>query len=202
MMITALPLIDLVYRRGRFHFYDSQATAIYFFWFSISLAFWAAQALYARAFYAAGNTLTPMIASSIVTLASLPMYAALYRSFSTVGLAMASDLGIIANTLALAILLHYRKLVPLNELPWNELGKVGISAVVAGVVGYRVARLVTPGDRIADLETIGLATVTWGATAALGLWLTRSQLAQELRRRKGTTYPRVAEKQAERQPRN
>lgn len=197
MMITALPLVDLVYRRGRFHFYDSEATAIYFFWFSVSLAFWAAQALYARAFYAAGNTLTPMIASSIVTLASLPMYAALYHTFSTVGLAMASDLGIIANTMALAILLHYRKLVPMNELPWKELGKAGVTAIAAGLVGYRVAKLVTPGNRIADLETIGLATVTWGATAALGLWLTRSHLAQELRGRKGTTYPRVAEKQAE-----
>jgi putative peptidoglycan lipid II flippase len=197
MMITALPLIDLVYRRGRFQFHDSQTTAVYFFWFSISLAFWAAQALYARAFYAAGNTLTPMIASSIVTVASLPMYAALYRTFSTVGLAIASDLGIIANTLALAILLHYRKLVPMNGLPWGELGKAGLTAVAAGLLGYRVARLVTPGSRIADMETIGIATVTWGATAALGLWLTRSQLASDLRRRRGTSYPRVAEKQEE-----
>jgi putative peptidoglycan lipid II flippase len=197
MMITALPLIDLVYRRGRFQFHDSQTTAVYFFWFSISLAFWAAQALYARAFYAAGNTLTPMIASSIVTVASLPMYAALYRTFSTVGLAIASDLGIIANTLALAILLHYRKLVPMNGLPWGELGKAGLTAVAAGLLGYRVARLVTPGSRIADMETIGIATVTWGATAALGLWLTRSQLTSDLRRRRGTSYPRVAEKQAE-----
>src|SRR5437773_3117541 len=65
MMATALPLIDLVYRRGHFSFSDSQHTALYFFWFSLSLAFWSAQALYSRAFYAAGNTLTPMIASSL-----------------------------------------------------------------------------------------------------------------------------------------
>src|SRR5579871_553587 len=58
MMVTALPLIDLVYRRGHFSFRDSQETAVYFFWFSLSLAFWSAQALYARAFYAAGDTLT------------------------------------------------------------------------------------------------------------------------------------------------
>src|SRR5205809_2552772 len=69
MMATALPLIDLVYRRGHFSFSDSQHTALYFFWFSLSLAFWSAQALYSRAFYAAGNTLTPMIASSLITVA-------------------------------------------------------------------------------------------------------------------------------------
>ena len=64
MMAASLPLIDLVYRRGHFHFSDSRETAIYFFWFSLSLAFWSAQGLYSRAFYAAGNTLTPMIAST------------------------------------------------------------------------------------------------------------------------------------------
>ena len=48
-----MPLIDLVYRRGHLHFSDSRTTAVYFFWFSLSLAFWAAQGLYARAFYAA-----------------------------------------------------------------------------------------------------------------------------------------------------
>ena len=47
MMAAALPLIDLVYRRGQFLFSDSQQTAIYFFWFSLSLAFWSAQGLYA-----------------------------------------------------------------------------------------------------------------------------------------------------------
>src|SRR4029077_4919741 len=83
MMVAALPLIDLVYRRGHFSFSDSQHTALYFFWFSLSLAFWSAQGLYSRAFYAAGNTLTPMIASSLITVASIPIYSALYRVFST-----------------------------------------------------------------------------------------------------------------------
>src|SRR5438477_8363288 len=118
MMVTALPLIDLVYRRGRFTYPDAQETAIYFFWFSLSLAFWSAQGLYSRAFYAAGNTLTPMIASSLITVASLPIYAALYHSLSTVGLAIASDIGIVANTLALAILLHARGIVPSERLQW------------------------------------------------------------------------------------
>ena len=94
MMATALPLIDLVYRRGHFQFSDSQETALYFFWFSLSLCFWAAQGLYSRAFYASGNTLIPMVATSLITLASIPVYAALFRHFSTVGLAMASDVGI------------------------------------------------------------------------------------------------------------
>ncbi len=197
MMVTALPLIDLVYRRGRFQLHDSQATAVYFFWFSLSLAFWAAQGLYARAFYAAGNTLTPMVACTIITVASLPVYSALYRSLSTLGLTFASDLGIVANTVVLAVLLHRRKLVPAGDLPWGELGKAAVTAAFAGLLGYFVARLVTPSNRVADLETFALGAVTWAATVALGLWLTRSRLLSDLRQRKGIAYPAVAEKQAE-----
>jgi putative peptidoglycan lipid II flippase len=197
MIATATPLIDLVYRRGRFLFSDSQETALYFFWFSLSLCFWAAQGLYSRAFYASGNTLIPMVATSLITLASIPVYAALFSQFSTVGLAMASDLGIIANTLALAFLLHRRQLVRVSELRWAEIGKAGITAAVAGLLSYRVAHtLMVNGSRIADLKVLGLTTITWAAAVAAGLWLTRSSLPGDLRRRKPTTYPRVAEVQA------
>jgi len=42
-----------------------------------------------------------------------------------------------------------------------------------------------------------LITLTWAGAVAAGLWLTRSKLPGDLRRRKGTIYPRVAERQAE-----
>ncbi len=87
MMAAALPLIDLVYRRGQFLLSDTQTTAVYFFWFSLSLALWSAQGLYARAFYAAGNTLTPMIAVTVITATSLPIYSLLFHSYGVVGLA-------------------------------------------------------------------------------------------------------------------
>jgi len=185
MLAGALPLIDLVYRRGRFLFSDSQETAMFFFIFSISLAFWSAQGLYARAFYAAGNTLTPMLASSLVTLASLPLYYTLHRSLSTVGLAIASDVGIVANTLVLAVLLQRRRLVPAASLPWGELAKATLTSVIAGVLSYKVAQLVmVNSSRVADIKALGLITLTWVATTAAGLWITRSQLPNDLRRRR------------------
>jgi len=200
MMAAALPLIDLVYRlpHGHFRFSDSQATAVYFFWFSISLAFWSAQALYARAFYAAGNTLTPMIASTLITLASLPLYSVLYRAYSAMGLALASDLGIAANCIAMAVLLNRRRLVPTFNLPWSELGKAAAVAVAAGILSAKIAHsVVVNSSRMADLQSAGLTIITWAGAVAGGLLLTKSKLPRELRRRKGTTYPRVAEQQAE-----
>ncbi len=197
MMAAALPLIDLVYRRGHFFFTDAQETAVYFFWFSLSLAFWSAQGLYGRAFYAAGDTLTPMVAGTIITLASLPVYSALFHTFSVVGLAIASDLGIVANTLALALLLHRRKLVPAGELRWGELGKAGGVSVLAGFSSFEVAKMIrVEGSRTADLLALALISITWAAAVAAGLWLLRSELPRDVRRKR-TAYPRVAEQQAE-----
>jgi putative peptidoglycan lipid II flippase len=138
------------------------------------------------------------VATSLITLASIPMYSALFHKFSTVGLAMASDLGIVANTLALAILLHRRQLIRINELHWAEIGKAGVTSAVAGLLSYEAARvLLVNNSRVADLKAFGLITVTWAGAVAAGLWLTRSSLVGDLRRRKPTPYPRVAETQAE-----
>jgi len=197
-MATSLPVIDLVYRRGQFGFQDSQSTAIYFFWFSISLAFWSAQGLYSRAFYAAGDTLTPMIAATILTLGSIPIYGMLFRTFSVTGLAAASDFGIIVNTLALAVLLHRKKLVPAVDMRWIELGKAALVAVVSGCLSFRVGKLIPlTGSRKSDVLALLLITSTWAGGVAGGLWILRSTLLADLRRRKVTAYPHVAEQQAE-----
>ncbi|MGP8094051.1 MAG: murein biosynthesis integral membrane protein MurJ [Candidatus Sulfotelmatobacter sp.] len=198
MMAAALPLIDLVYRRGQFLFSDTQPTAIYFFWFSLSLVLWSAQGLYARAFFAAGDTLTPMVAVTLITVASLPVYSFLFHTFGVVGLAWASDTGIGVNLLTLAWLLHYRRLVSLGGLPWKELGKAALTAVVAGGISYEVAKIVPlatsgHGRRVADLTQLALVTVTWAAAVAAGLWLLRSELPRDLRRHKGAVYPAVAQ---------
>ena len=198
MMAAALPIIDLVYRRGRFSFFDSQTTAVYFFWFSLSLAFWSAQALYARAFYAASDTLTPMIAASTLTLASLPIYSSLFHTMSVTGLALASDIGIVVNTVALAYLLHRKKLVPVGDLRWGELSKAAVTALAAGYMAHRVSEFVNlRGSRRGDILDLLLISITWAAVVALGLWLLKSELPRDLRRRRQTAYPRVAERQAE-----
>jgi len=197
MMAISLPLVDLVYRRGQFTVANSTSTAGYFFWFSLSLALWSGQALYARAFYASGNTLTPMVASSLITLASLPVYKLLFHTLSVTGLAIASDVGIGANALAIALLLHIRGMVPFSGMNWRELGKAAVVGVVSGGLSYEVMRVVPlDGSHRADLTALVLASLTWAAAVAAGLWLLRSELPADLRRKKPSAFPRVAEGQA------
>jgi putative peptidoglycan lipid II flippase len=126
-----------------------------------------------------------MIASTIITLASLPVYWMLFQRYSTVGLVVASDLGIAANCCAMAVLLHRRRLVPLNTLPWDEVGKAfATSVVAAGAAGFMARFVPLRGSRIADLESLALTTAVWAGFVTLGLWLLKSTLPHELRRRK------------------
>ncbi len=184
MAAAALPVIDLVYRRGKFTFADSRETAAFFLWFGLSLAFWSAQAIYSRAFYAAGDTLTPMVATTAITVAVIPVYSLLFHHVGIVGLAIASDIGILVNTVVFALLLDRRRLVPSRFLHWSELTKALIVALIAGGLSHRVAGIVpVTGSRARDLERLGLATVTWAGAVAAGLLLTRSRLLQDLRRK-------------------
>jgi putative peptidoglycan lipid II flippase len=93
---------------------------------------WSAQAIYARAFYAAGNTLVPMAAGTVVTLVSLPIYAWLYHLYGAMGLAIASDIGIALQTVTIALLLHQRRMVSLAGLDYAELGRCLLAAVASG----------------------------------------------------------------------
>jgi putative peptidoglycan lipid II flippase len=139
-----------------------------------------------------------MVAVTAITAASLPMYSFLFHTFGVVGLAWASDIGIGANLVALAWLLHYRKLVSLAGLRWGELGKGALTAVIAGGISYEVAKIAPlatsgMGSRTADLMQLGLVSVTWAAAVAASLWLLGSELPRDLRRHKGAVYPAVAQ---------
>ena len=107
-----------------------------------------------------------------------------------IGLAWASNIGIGINLIALAGLLNYKKLVPLLGLRWKELGKSALAAIVAGALSFKVAKAlpvagVGHGSRIADVMQLLLVTLTWAAAAAAGLWLLKSDLPRDLRRRRG-----------------
>jgi putative peptidoglycan lipid II flippase len=179
---AALPLVDLAFHRGRFSLEDAQTTAMYFAWFSLSLVLWSAQALYARAFYAAGNTMTPMVASTLIVIASLPVYASLFHRYGYTGLAVASDLGIFLHTLVIAGLLSRRGLVPLEGLPWGEVAKAFITAIAAGVACYAVARRLSAGTWQRDVLSLAIIGATWLVVVVVGLWLTRSRLWSDMRR--------------------
>lgn len=176
MCALATPIVDLL-RGGKLTPADAVATTRYFAIFAITLALWSAQGIYARAFYAARNTLTPAISGTIVTLLSIPVYALLYHRMGVAGLAIASDIGILAHTVALAVLLHRSRLVSLASLDAPELLRAGLAAGLAYIPATLMQRLPHPaGHYSGDLFTIIGGTLVWAMTAFVVLKITGSTL--------------------------
>lgn len=132
MIALSGPIVEMIFLGGHFNSSDVRETAAFFAVYSLSLFLWSAQAIYARAFYAAGNTLVPMLAGTAVTIVSLPIYATLYRLHGATGLAIASDTGIGLQTVTLAILLHQRRMVSLASLDIREMGRCLAAGAAAG----------------------------------------------------------------------
>jgi putative peptidoglycan lipid II flippase len=180
MVAMALPAIDVVLRGGAFQRPDSLAMALYFAIFSISLCLWSAQAIYARAFYAAGNTLTPMIAGTVVTLVSIPIYRSMYHSTGPAGLAIASDIGIFMQTATLAILLHRRRTVSLLGLDYAELLRSVIAAGISYAALVTLRHYASSSSRYYELALLLIAGLLWTGISALVLKLTGSTLTSQL----------------------
>jgi putative peptidoglycan lipid II flippase len=180
MIAMAQPMADLFLRGGAFGRSDSSVMALYFAVFSLSLFLWSAQAIYARAFYATGNTLLPMIAGTIVTLISLPVYRELFRFFGPVGLAAASDIGILIQTATLAVLLHKRRIIPLAGLEYPELLRSLLAAAIAFAALAALRLRIHATSRLHELALLIVALAVWFAISAGVLKLLGSALPGQL----------------------
>jgi putative peptidoglycan lipid II flippase len=102
------PAVDLLFRRGHFAAAQVTPTAHYVMVFAAAIPLWAMQAILARAFYATGDTLTPMVAGTLVSVVSLPIYWIASRTLGVLGLVLASDIGIFLHTASLMLLMPRR----------------------------------------------------------------------------------------------
>jgi putative peptidoglycan lipid II flippase len=181
MISLGKPAIDLVFTGGHFSRGDATRCFAYFAVFSVSMSLWSAQAIYSRAFYAAGNTFVPMAAGTIATGISLPIYFGLFHGLGAMGLAVASDIGIAMQTLAVAGLLHQRQMVSLASLNYREMGRCLASGVSGGAVtwltfSWAAGRLVHSHSRWSDLMLVLMGGALWMAVSSFVLKQTGSEL--------------------------
>ena len=197
MVALGAQLIELIFLGGRFSAADSRLCAAYFAIFSVSMFLWSAQAIYARAFYAAGNTFVPMAAGTVITVISLPVYYGLYQWMGPMGLAVASDVGIVLHTVALAVLLHRRHMVSIASLDFEEMGRCLLASVVSGAVvwviftwcfgrfGYLLGARLLANVRWIDFGALVAGGVVWLAVTAWVLEKSGSALPRVMWKRLG-----------------
>lgn len=183
MIALAVPINGLL-RGGKLSHADAILTSQYFALFALSLALWSAQGIYARAFYAARNTLTPAISGTVVTCVSIPIYALLFHHIGVAGLAIASDIGILAHTLALAVLLHRYRLVSLASLNFAELTRALAAAIASFAAAAACVRFLNvPTGHTGELILLTAGTLAWFAVCTAVLLATGSSLPSQILRR-------------------
>ena len=194
MVALADPLVELLFRGGRFSAQDSHECASYFAVFSLATFLWCAQAIYARAFYAAGNTFAPMAAGTVVTLVSWPIYASLNHWQGAMGLAMASNIGIALQTVTIALLLHQRRMVSMASLDFAEMGRCLLAALSAGSAAWAAIMGLHALVGLVGSAHFRLETRTFDAAelvAGSALW---ALVAVFVLQKTGSALPRVAMK--------
>lgn len=191
LMAVAGPVVRLVYQRGHFHPADARLTAIYFSVFLVTLACWSAQALYARAFYAAGDTFTPMAATTIITVASIALYIWLWHRMGIVGLAVASDIGISTQAVVLALLLRRRKLLIFSSRRWRHMPALLVLAALAGGASWAVVRWLAV-YALGPWRMMALTVLASAEWLLLVLLLARALGQKQLLRESGRLMQRMA----------
>lgn len=187
-MIALAPWLMDLFRGGRFKHADAAETTLLFTVLAGTLGVWAVQGIYARAFYAASDTRTPAITGTVITLLSVPLYWGLYRAHGLEGLAIASDIGIVAQTGTLAVLLHRKRLVSLLHLEGGEILRSLAAALSAAVAtGFAVYRLPAVHTHVGDGVVIAVGSVVWLAAVLGVLTVSGSTLPAQLMRRKRPT---------------
>ncbi len=183
-MIALAPWLMDLFRGGRYNRADTAETSQLFAMLAVTLGIWAIQNIYARAFYAASDTKTPALNGLCIVLLSAPLYWFLFRSEGLEGLAIASNIGITAQTLSLAVLLHRKRLVSLLHLEWGEIGRAALAALVAAIaIGFVAFRMPAAHTHAADALVIATGSAVWALVCFLILHFSGSKLPQQVLRR-------------------
>jgi len=129
LAVFGLPIVAILFQRGRFDRGSTRETAVALAFFSIGIMFQAATALLVRGFYALQDVMTPLKVSALVIAVNLLTNVFLVRLLAQGGLALGTSIAATLNALLLGSLL-------LRRLGNPRLGEVGRSAAraVAGSI--------------------------------------------------------------------
>lgn len=171
VMVLALPLVELLFMRGRFDQASAVATAGAVTAYGAGLWAFAGIRAVVAAFYALKDTRTPVVVAALALVLNVALSLVLMRIWQHVGLALATSITGAANMLGLLWLLRRR------------VGPLGLRRVVTGVVKSLAASAVMAlvcaalaylpdwgaRDSLHSLYTRPLAAVALGAVVYLAL---------------------------------
>jgi putative peptidoglycan lipid II flippase len=156
LMLLAAPIVDVIFRRGRFAEADVAKTALAVVFFALGLYAAAGVKILTQAFYALHDTRTPVFVATFDLAVFWGLCVALAGPMRHAGVALATAAGFWINFLALLALLRKR------------LGRFGVRAVGAGLLRLALASLGMGAIVWAVSERLVPYRMAWGLPLRIG----------------------------------
>jgi putative peptidoglycan lipid II flippase len=167
LFILREPLVRVLYERGAFGAAETTATALALGCYALGLLGFAIAKVGAQAFYALGDTRTPVKVATAAMALNTVMAAALAVPLAHAGLALATSAGALAHAAALIWLLRRRLPGPApraTRVGWTRI--VAVSAALALGLVLALRYWPPPADRVA--EGVWLGVLVMGGTLFYG----------------------------------
>lgn len=193
LMALGVPVVRLLFERGKFHAGDTQATAAALFYYSIGLIAYTGVKVLAPAFYALGRSRVPLVASISAVAANLIVILVLHGRLGFRAIALGTALGSVMNAVVLIAAFESRVGGLLRPLLSSALAKMAAAALImTGLARYSAyvleAWVGTEGLRaqlVTGLVPVALGGVVYLAVAALFRVREAAQVVGLLRRKPG-----------------
>jgi putative peptidoglycan lipid II flippase len=172
LMALSVPVVRLLYERGRFTAADTQATATALVLYSIGLVGYTAVKVLAPAFYALGRPRAPLAASVLAVATNLTVILLGHAAFGYRAIALGTALGSILNSLLLVAIFERRVGGLRGHGLLRPVARMLLAAAVMGgaalVLARALERLVGTAGLAAQLVT-GLVPVAAGIAVYFAL---------------------------------
>ncbi len=183
LVLLAEPIIRLLFQRGAFQAADTGAMVPVLAVFAAGLPFFSFVNLVLRAFYARKDTRTPVRAALLSFVVNIALGLLLMGPLSTVGLALASNLAVVAQAWFLQTrLARTDRALAFHHL-WRDLLKIaaGVAAMAVSVWGGRVVlEAFMPAARWRDIVVLAAGIPAGAGVYATVLWVLRIEGRDEL----------------------
>jgi len=171
LMVLAVPVVRLVYERGRFSPEDTEATAVALFLYSFGLVGYTGVKVLAPAFYALGAPRAPLAASVLAVVTNLVVVLLGHPTFGFRAIALGTAIGSLLNA-ALLVALFERRIGGLRGHGLlRPVARMLLAALVMGGVVLALARgleRLLGGTGLAAQLVTGLVPVAAGIVVYFG----------------------------------
>lgn len=157
LAVAAYPIVATLFGRGAFDANDAQATALALAAYALGLPAYVLNKVLAPAFFARGDTGTPVKVGAATVVLNVALALLLLRPLGHVGLALATAIAAIANVAALWLVLWRRRQFVVDPRLASRLPRMLLASLAMGLVLWFATPLWSASGAVPGLRWAGLA---------------------------------------------